>query len=348
MEKLKQRKIINYLLLTILIFILASCTNPTNYTKNNLTSFLTINDRIYYINTYDNGYLYQFDNNQAKLVLPKKIQTFFYHDNYLYIMIPDEHNTAELFKTDLNGRNMTTLNQNIIPIAEENGFIYYVMDKMLYQSSKLFQTDQSIADLSDFNSIHKNMFLFDHDTLYVTTNNSIEKIQISTQERSTLVQGELSNLIMYNQDIYYLKYDRNQNAKLLYTMSSKTAAETQVSSHPMVSYWILHNQIYFSMDYSSEQTCKLNQDDSADTFVSLPINHMDYDNGWIYFCANSPHRYLYRIKEDGSDLQLLHTTNITNFSIIDDWIYYYNYGSSTSEPFRIKLDGSIIQTLGYS
>lgn len=60
---------------------------------------------------------------------------------------------------------------------------------------------------------------------------------------------------------------------------------------------------------------------------------------WIYYTNMNYNYYLYKMRADGSEKQILTKDNVCNINVVGEWIYYTNE-SDGSSLYKIRIDGS--------
>ncbi len=82
----------------------------------------------------------------------------------------------------------------------------------------------------------------------------------------------------------------------------------------------------------------------ANKVGTSPSNAVDFplvtsQGDWIYFADMNQTYGLYKMRKDGSDLQLLHAGVVGDVNVLGPWIYFTDWNSGTG-LYKIKLDGS--------
>jgi len=110
------------------------------------------------------------------------------------------------------------------------------------------------------------------------------------------------------------------------------------------------NQYYSTFDEKGETHIYMTNKSTGKTKIifngfgwSFVVN-----DGWLYFSGNQGTEIdatynLFRIKTDGTNLEVLNTQYTYNMNIYKDWLYYIrkaNYGAEEASIYRSKLDGS--------
>ncbi len=70
------------------------------------------------------------------------------------------------------------------------------------------------------------------------------------------------------------------------------------------------------------------------------LGNVSSQGDWVYYSNINVDGYLYRMRNDGSDRQLLTKGIITQINVIGEWIYYYDSYGVTRGIYKIKTDGT--------
>lgn len=97
---------------------------------------------------------------------------------------------------------------------------------------------------------------------------------------------------------------------------------------------------FFDVDADDEEHIYKMKTDGSDLQIIFDgrADHMIVDGEWIYFQNYFEDKALYKMKTDGSDVQLMVDTWIEALNVADGWIYYVDH--SDKSLYRIKTDGS--------
>lgn len=60
---------------------------------------------------------------------------------------------------------------------------------------------------------------------------------------------------------------------------------------------------------------------------------------WIYYSNMNNNYYLYKMRKDGTEKQIVTRDHVCNINVVGEWIYYTNESDSSS-LYKIRLDGS--------
>ncbi len=60
---------------------------------------------------------------------------------------------------------------------------------------------------------------------------------------------------------------------------------------------------------------------------------------WVYYSNNDYNYYLYKMRSDGSEKQILSTDHVLQINVVGEWIYYTSEKRESSGVYKIRLDG---------
>ena len=61
-------------------------------------------------------------------------------------------------------------------------------------------------------------------------------------------------------------------------------------------------------------------------------------DGWVYFSNYNDYMRLYKIREDGTQMQKLNDEKSYDIDVIGEWVYYHN--SEDGKAYQIRTDGT--------
>jgi hypothetical protein len=95
-------------------------------------------------------------------------------------------------------------------------------------------------------------------------------------------------------------------------------------------------QTFYYTDSKNHSLNKINLDgNSQTTLVSSPSLYTVYHNNWIYYSDYSNSAYIYRVRPDGSNKELLKNVSSINLHIADGKLYYSNYNTNVESYLNI-------------
>lgn len=84
----------------------------------------------------------------------------------------------------------------------------------------------------------------------------------------------------------------------------------------------------------------------ANTIGNTPSNsnqwgHVAAQGNWVYYSNSNYNHYLYKMRKDGSEKQILTEDSALAINVVGEWIYYTNEdGSGDGGLYKIRIDGS--------
>ncbi len=73
-------------------------------------------------------------------------------------------------------------------------------------------------------------------------------------------------------------------------------------------------------------------------------SYVTSQGNWIYFCDKGDSYDLYRVRKDGSDLQLLYKGCVTAVNVVGGWVYFTDEEDSNC-LYKIQIDGTELQKI---
>lgn len=184
----------------------------------------------------------------------------------------------------------------------------------------------------------------DNEWIYYSNINDgmkLYKIKKDGTEKTKLYDGIVYYLNLVDNWIYCRVNNPNySDCGMLYKIKTD-GSESYKLAEAIVSLFVANNWIYFS-DYSDD-ICKI--DIQGNNFTSLvdptfAASEMIFSDGYIYSIGfedelNVKSPYLYKIKENGGEKNILMKGNTGRLIIDGNWIYFVSSGFN-----KIQIDGS--------
>lgn len=187
--------------------------------------FCEYNNQIYFSNPKDNGTLYSMDptlSNYKKLS-NDKVTYINASGNYLYYSRVNyqkdssadnvlQFHTVGIYRTDLDGSNITTLTDQVAGMVHQYGNYLYFQS---YQNGNGYSLERIKIDGSDRQKISSNPFspgLIELGALYysnLTDNHNIMKLDLLSQESTVVYEGNTSTILSDDEYYYYLSLKDN-------------------------------------------------------------------------------------------------------------------------------------------
>jgi len=166
-------------------------------------------------------------------------------------------------------------------------------------------------------------------------NSGIFKIRLDGSERTQVTSGDISEMNVVGDWIYYYGDD-------LYKVRTDGTEKTSVLPQACC-YWI--NVVGDWIYYRDDDIYKVRTDGTENKFVSNKIyNNINVADSWIYcdyWYEEGNSHPIYRMRLDGSEATRLCDESVGGINIVGDWIIYDVYGYDYSKYYYImRLDGS--------
>jgi len=235
---------------------------------------------------------------------------------------------------------------------DENSVIYYTLDGTEVSKNSKQYTEPIV--LKEGKTILKAASINEYGIIGDTI--EYEYIIVSASGNSC---GNFMNSALVaesDEGLYHINFTGDPNRYGLYKTSKSENDSIRISDGPCNSINVLGDWIYFlKFEDNYNRIYRMKTDGSEISLVVDDNAFKPFVTGeWIYYINRSDNNKLYKVKTDGSskikvcddtfvhtyeDLMLGPTTEISDFYVIDEWIYYINY-SDRGRLYRMKTDGS--------
>lgn len=277
--------------------------------------FCEYNNKIYFSNSYDNG--------------------------YLYVMNPDGSNIKKLF------------NHTASYINVSGKYIYYAYNtQRAFSSRTIFRDKQFYINRLDTDG--KNLLTLDEKasgTIRLSNNRvfyqgldnqdvpSLRSISFDGTKEQDLIDKGINPSCIVDDIIYYNDASKNYNLMSIDIKSGKSSVLYDgACSNPVYD----DNYVYFiDLDHNST-LARINLSTlEKETLYAKGIATYNLYNDYIYYqTSDTTDPRLYRIKKDGSENTSILSGNFCNINVTSNFVYFNQLGYDTP-IYRIATSGSI-------
>lgn len=191
----------------------------------------------------------------------------------------------------------------------------------------------------------------------------IVKINTDGTKREVLMKpednyafGELANMLVQNDWIYFLQNDPRDDLFTLYKMKTNGTELTKIIDDPVTEFIVLGDWIFY-VDYSGKYLIRMRNDGTEKTTIKEGnyISNLIAEDGWLYYNDVVINQIIQRIRFDGSEHEKVSGTTVDNFNISGEWIYFTiqdDYLLTNTKIYKMKTDGTektlLVEAGGYT
>lgn len=182
---------------------------------------------------------------------------------------------------------------------------------------------------------------------YDLSNKGIWKIRINGTYKTRILDGEITQLSVKEDWIYYSKKDVNKYT--IYKCKTDGSSPALITEGMAFSIDDIGNWIYFSREDALGQPrlYKITTEGSDEVRLGTDyLFHARPFGDWVY-ALTSGKRNIIRLNTDGSNKSLVCSDTAASFVIHKDWIYYVAVGlnkdgmyTNRCDIYKVRLDGS--------
>lgn len=208
------------------------------------------------------------------------------------------------------------------PISISNGgFVVQRGDQIYYKNG--------LGNYSFFNEIFGSK-----GKLFKMTADGLDKTRLS----NNVVDG---NIKIMDDWIYYFSSELGGYSSYLCRVRNDGWGQKRIASPDTVGYEINNGWIYY-YDNGCLWRMKLDGSNKIKMVPSRLIIIGHHDGEWVYYTDQDQNDCLFRINNDGSDIQQLSSVGVWDFKVLDEWIYFEekNQDNDTVNYCKCSKDGS--------
>lgn len=264
---------------------------------------------------------------------------YFYLNGGLYRMNKENNEKILIYKGETKYLNVT------------GDFIYCVEDRTLYRiaiSGEEHYIAPYYEDVEEISIVDQWIYCHDSWSEYIFRIN----MNNSHKDEFFYIDTVPFSMAVDNENVYFSS-DRNGNLEVVPVGAPFDGDEGKIIGEDIgkgAFYIHVEEQwIYYleseqhPLEYDSFKTIKyhiykIRKDGTNKTkIVEDYVNHINVQDGWIYFSNRSEQGALYKMKIDGTNKIKLSDDVCENIHLVEDWVYYYVEDKSVYRLFQEKL-----------
>lgn len=338
--KLSFKKIITYIIIPLLLFLITTFggeENVVKYLKEKYHNYQL--SRVEVINIQDNSLMGNTINNANNNGLVAETNDYYYYVKGM-----------QIFQSDKNFNNEKLVSGE--PINPGRDTINVVENWVFYRQSnrinRLDVMDGSIETIFRGYSYH--MQVLGNWIYFINLDDNYKpyKMDVNGQNKEVILDKEVIYMVIYGDKVYYSYQEKGQG--FLESMSLDGSGE-ELIANVKARQMVIDNEYIYYLDFDKDELSRLKlEDGSIESLSDKRIFNYVKDNDYIFYTLKEEQekgffesKGLYRVDIDGKNLKVFDNESYLDYGLCltEEWVFY-NVLHGT-EPYglkRVSKDGS--------